>query len=187
MGRPELRQKLTQRRLKDALHYNPETGVWAWLISTARRIEIGDIAGHINAKDGYRRIKIDGSLYLSNRLSFFYMEGYFPENDVDHINRIRHDDKWLNLREVSRQVNIRNCGIRKTNKSGVKGVLWVKERLKWAVSITVNYKKYSLGRYKDFEEAVFVRFAAEQCLGWDSCDAMSLTRLYLISNNLIKE
>jgi hypothetical protein len=177
---------ITYDRLKEALHYNPKTGVWTWRVSTARRINVGDIAGHVSKTNGYRRIKIDGKLYLSIRLAFLYMEGYFPEHDVDHINRIRDDDRWANLREVSRQCNIRNAGVRCTNKSGVKGVHWDASRGKWVATVTVNYKDINLGRHCRFRNAVLARFEAERQFNMNACDMESSAYQYLTQNNLIE-
>ena len=36
---------LTFSRLHQVLHYDPGTGVFTWLVSTAHRIKIGDVAG----------------------------------------------------------------------------------------------------------------------------------------------
>ena len=49
----------------------------------------------------------------------------------------------------------------KHNTSGVKGVTWDKETRKWYAYISIHRKRISLGRFRDFEEAVKVRKAAE--------------------------
>ena len=119
---------LTQNRLKELLHYDPETGIFTWRVSR-RGAKSGSVAGvHDN---GYIRIKIDYELYLAHRLTFLYMEGYFPEYHVDHKNRIRDDNRWSNLRHVSRQCNQRNASIAKDNTSGITGVCWHKNNKKW--------------------------------------------------------
>lgn len=38
---------LTQARLKEVLHYDPETGIWRWLVSTSNRVQVGNQAGTI--------------------------------------------------------------------------------------------------------------------------------------------
>ena len=73
------------------------------------------------------------------------MEGYLPENDVDHINRIRDDNRWCNLRHVSRVCNIRNRDKFKNNTSGVTGVSWFDSRGTWRVRIAVDRKQMGLG------------------------------------------
>lgn len=49
----------------------------------------------------------------------------------------------------------------KNNTSGVRGVTWDKETRKWYAYISVHRKRISLGRFKDFEDAVKARKAAE--------------------------
>lgn len=66
---------ITQARLKEILHYNPETGVFTWKIRTSKRIRIGYEAGwvvHRKAAGGkkYRVIGADGATYLSHRLAW---------------------------------------------------------------------------------------------------------------------
>ena len=170
-----MKQKLTPEELKRNLHYDPETGIWTRLIRSANTVKIGDIAGGINKEpsQGYRYIGVAGGLYKSSRLAFLYMLGYFPENDVDHINRVRHDDRWINLREISHQCNLRNSKIPDNNTSSIKGVSWHKAGKKWMGHITVNNKLKYLGLYKSFLNAVCARLAAEQCLNWHGCDSNS--------------
>lgn len=50
----------------------------------------------------------------------------------------------------------------KRNKTGVKGVRWDKERLKWAASIYFKGKCYQLGRFDDIEDAIKARKSAEE-------------------------
>ena len=37
--------ELTQSSLMEVLHYDPNTGVFTWRVSSARRIKVGDVAG----------------------------------------------------------------------------------------------------------------------------------------------
>lgn len=180
-------EQITQEYLKSILEYNPITGQWVW-IKSYHKTKTGKIAGYISKDKGYRRIKIDGKLYFSSNLAFLYIEGYIPEHDIDHKNRIRHDDRWKNLRHISRQCNIRNCGLSSRNNSGIKGIYWNKKESKWKAFIYINAKYKHLGYFKEdeFDEAVLIRLAAEQCLDWSSCDTSSTAYQYAIKNNLIR-
>jgi len=162
---------ISQKELRRILHYDARRGVWRWRVSRGTAGK-GSVAGCIQS-DGYRHICINGKQYKSSRLAWFYIRGYFPENQVDHINRVRDDDRWENLREVSQQCNNRNCGIRKDNASGIRGVSWYKQTGKWLVQVAVNGKRKHLGYHDDFTEAVAYRLAAEQCLDWSGCDSSS--------------
>lgn len=162
---------LTQLRLKELLNYDPKSGIFRWLVSRGR-VRRGGQAGCVKP-DGYCYIGVDGKIYKASRLAWLFVEGYSPEHEIDHINRLRHDDRWKNLRHVSRQCNLRNCGNFRHNTSGVKGIYWDRWREKWRAQINVNNKQHHLGYYNDFDDAVCARLAAEQCLGWKVCDSSS--------------
>lgn len=75
---------------------------------------------------GYVQIKISGKLYHAHRLAWLYVYGYMPEKEIDHINRIRDDNRIANLREATSQLNSLNTGIYKNNTSGSKGIYYNK-------------------------------------------------------------
>lgn len=85
---------------------------------------------------------------------------------TDHVNRNKLDNRKENLRTVTSIQNLRNTGIRITNKSGYKGIWWWKERKKWQVYININYKRIYLGMFKKIEDAIKVRKNAEK-LYWN--------------------
>jgi len=143
----------------------------------------GDVAG-CEETDGYQSISIDCKRYKAHRLIWLYYHGYFPENDIDHINRDRSDNRIENLRVVSKSCNLRNSGNWPTNRSGVKGVGFNKADKVWRAHIGKGNTYYYLGRSKDFNEAVLLRYAAEQCLNWGKCDSMSPAHSYAIEKKL---
>jgi len=163
---------LTQKELKKILNYNPKTGIFIWLKSLSNRVSIGSEAG-CKYNNGYYHIAINRKIYLSHRLAWLYVFGYFSENNIDHINRNSEDNRIENLREVTQQCNMRNTGNWKNNMSGVKGVSWNSKNKIWYATITINRRNKVVGRFDSFDEAAAHRLAAEQCLGWDGCDSSS--------------
>ena len=151
---------LDQSYLKSILNYNPETGVFTNRITRSSRAKAGAVAGGVNS-NGYRHIRIHNRLYKAHRLAFLYMTGEFPSNDVDHINGIRDDNRWKELRPVSKSENNKNTKKPKANTSGVMGVWWRKDINKWRVQIKVFSKNIYLGHYSDFFEACCLRKSAE--------------------------
>ena len=141
---------MNPERLRQLLDYNKDTGVFRWKVS--RRVRAGTIAGVIDAIDGYRRIKVDGKSYKAHRLAFLYVTGAFPPDQVDHVNMIRDDNRWRNLRAASRSENLRNCGPRKSNKCGYK-VVSAHGNGKWQADICVNQRSIYLGVFNTPEEA----------------------------------
>jgi hypothetical protein len=178
-----MKNKLTQKRLKEALKYYPGSGIFRWRISSGRKKK-GEIAGYKNP-NGYILIAIDGEKYYTHQLAFLYAHGYLPENQIDHIDRNPSNNKINNLREVSNQCNMRNTGNRINNTSGVKGVSWNKINNKWVAYIWVNGKLKYLGYYKNFDNAVKARYKAEKELNWKGCDSSSPSYLYLKENDLL--
>ena len=153
-------EKLTQKELKRLLHYDPETGVFTWLKRPSNRVEIGQEAGYINRHLGYRIIGILGQVYFAHRLAFLYMKGKWPR-EIDHVNRVKSDNKWENLREVSRSENSINKDLQANNKSGHKGIHWNEDCQKWHVSITRDGRVKYVGLFESLDEAVIARRKAE--------------------------
>jgi hypothetical protein len=89
------------------------------------------------------------------------MTGDWPADLVDHRDRNKANNAWLNLREATNAENCRNIGKPKRNTSGVLGVGWHKRIGKWQAAIRVDRKLLSLGYYTDLDEAAAVRRAAE--------------------------
>lgn len=166
---------ITQKQVRNLFTYE-EDGSLRWLSGGAGHRK-GARAGSKNK--GYVRIRIGKASFFAHRIVWLYHHGYLPENDVDHIDRNPMNNRIDNLREVSVQCNVRNCGIKSNNTSGVTGVFWDKSKSKWGAKIVVNQKLISVSRSCSFEEAVFHRLAAEQCLCWDGCNSTSSAFLYV--------
>jgi len=150
-------------RLRACLNYNPETGVFTWIVSTGPRVHEGDVAGYIDKADGgYSRIRIDGKMYQAHRLAWFYQTGVWPPHQIDHINMDRTDNRWANLRIATQTQNMENRGALATNTSGFKGAHWHKHARKWRAQITVNGKKHHLGHRNTREEAAALYAAAAE-------------------------
>lgn len=149
---------ITQARLKELLHYDPETGVFIRKAKQSNQME-GAIAGGEDGS-GYLRIRIDGKKYKSHRLAWLYMFGILPANKTDHINQNRSDNRICNLREVTDGDNSKNASRRSDNRSGITGVYWSGVNQKWAVQINDNGEQKFLGRYESLLDAAAVRIKA---------------------------
>jgi hypothetical protein len=141
---------LTQARLQELLHYDPQTGVWTWKVDRNGGAYAGAIAGGFNS-EGYRRIYIDGRRYHSSRLAYFYMKGHWPPVEMDHRDLTPSNDAWSNLRPASLSENRANCARRADNSTGFKGVNFVRKRFQ--ARIMLNRKSYHLGLFNTPELA----------------------------------
>lgn len=114
-------KSLTAERLRELLHYDPDTGDWTWKVSRSGRVAPGQRAGSVS--DGYLKIFVEGKRYGAHRLAVLYMMGKWPKNRVDHRDGDTFNGRWKNLREATHSQNIANSKLRKDNSSGSKGVL----------------------------------------------------------------
>lgn len=155
------RPELTAEKLRELLHYDQETGIFTWKVSTSRSVKVGSVAGCQNGA-GYLQIRVQSRPYLAHRLAWLYVQREWPKLDIDHINRNRSDNRIANLREVSHKQNHQNASKPSNNTSGHTGVTWRKQSAKWQARIKHNYKMIHLGYFENLEEAIAARKAAEK-------------------------
>lgn len=144
---------LTAEELRRRYSYDPETGLF---MSKAH----GRHVGAVNSR-GYAELKINSKNYKAHRLAWLYMTGAWPADQIDHINAVRSDNRWINLRAATHSENQQNLRKpRVTNSSGHTGVRWRGEVRKWAADICRNGKR--IVRYFDSkQEAIAARLKAE--------------------------
>lgn len=141
---------LTIGRLKDLIHYDPETGIFT-RIAAKKRIALGVIK-NAPMTDGHTRLRVDNHPYLSHRLAWFYVHGYWPSL-IDHINGNPNDNRLCNLRDTDHSSNMQNRRApHKNNKSGFMGVRKVSAN-RWDAHIVYDRKRLRLGIFKTPEEA----------------------------------
>ena len=152
--------ELTQSRLKELFHYDPDTGVFTRLVGGGNA-PAGTAAkgGH---SGGYMRICVDGRRYFTHRLAWLYMTGAWPKDQVDHINGVRSANQFCNLREATNGENQQNITVSRRNKSGLVGVSWSKIAKMWIAQIQVNKVPHHLGYYKTKDSAHRAYLAAKQ-------------------------
>ncbi len=94
-------------------------------------------------------VSYKGICYSVNphRLIYFLKTGVIlkKSEQIDHINRIRSDNKWKNLRKCSRKENMQN---KSKYKGKYKGVYFDNLRHKFGSAISVNSKILTIGWFK---------------------------------------
>jgi len=138
-------------RIRSILGYDKDTGVFVWLVSKGK-CKAGSVAGTSNTT-GHVQISVDGKKYLAHRLAWLCVTGEWPTQEIDHINGVRSDNRFANLRQASRSQNAQNARLRRDNTSGRKGVTWCKNNLKWKAEIAVNFKRIRLGYFNSLDAA----------------------------------
>lgn len=172
--RPELLQIL--------LDYDPETGSLHWrkrdrtMFSNCPLRPAHEVRDRWNTKNagrpalttlthnGYMFGTLFGRSVRAHHVIWAMMTGKWPTAQIDHINGIRTDNRWANLRQVQPSENSQNMCLPGNNTSGRIGVS--RGRRGWQAYINRNRKRVSLGDFATFEEAVRVRAAAEVECGY---------------------
>jgi hypothetical protein len=159
---------VTPKLLQEAVEYIPETGMFFWKERSDRYFSNSGSAYLWNYENSgrevaqkrnplnYRVIRLFGKSILAHVAALAIVNGKWPEQDVDHINGQKSDNRLCNLREVPRFVNQRNRVMAENNTSGCTGVYKTKNG-KFAAKII----KIHLGTFETFEDAVKARQEAQ--------------------------
>ena len=116
---------------------------------------------------GYTAARVYHKHYKLHRLMWVYHYGPIPPGmQIDHINRVRNDNRIENLRLATLVENARNRSLSTNNTSGTTGVFWRKGRKRWITKIRVDGKYKTLGSFRNKEQAADTRIAAERQYGY---------------------
>jgi len=180
----KLERDIEPALLRRLLRYEPETGKLYWLARTSDLFANG-VGNHDqrancnrwNARFAGKEAFISkglngywiGSLFhrkaYAHRVIWQLVTGESPLC-IDHINGDGFDNRWTNLRSVTRRLNQMNQRKRCDNSTGQTGVGWCRERELWIAFITTSGKKRHLGRFAVKADAIVARRAAERRLGF---------------------
>jgi hypothetical protein len=152
---------LTRERLCELLDYDPATGVLTWKVTRKGGASRGEQAGWIET-NGYRRLTVERRRYPAHHLIWMMVYGVWPPQEIDHKNRVRHDNRLSNLRLATRAQNLINTGKWSTNTSGFKGAYRPSATQKWRALISIDGKQRCLGYFATAEEAAAAYSAAAE-------------------------
>jgi len=131
---------ITQKRLKELLEYDENTGVFTRRVTTSSRSQKGMVAGHVS-NAGYVQITLDSRPHLAHRLAWLYVHGNVPKI-IDHIDGNPANNSISNLRPASPSQNIQNSKKSMRNTSGLKGVHQRRKDGKWIATIKIPGRRW---------------------------------------------
>jgi hypothetical protein len=150
---------ITVETLRSLLDYEPDTRIFRWRVQPNNRVKVGAAAGYINDR-GYIRIMVNGTFFKAHRLAWLHFHGMWPQDQIDHINGDKRDNRIRNLRDVSTSINAQNITRpRRDNTSGYRGVSWHKKNKHWHAQIRANGQKHHIGFF-DTPEAAHAAYLA---------------------------
>ena len=175
--------------VRRVLDYDPTTGALTWrpravsdFKATRRRSAehlcqwwnarfAGQPAGTVGG-NGYVYVRLCGRIALAHRVIYAIVTGVWPHGEVDHRDRDRTNNRWLNLRAATSGQNKWNAPAQRNNTSGHKGVSLCKQSGKWRASISRNGRQTHLGFFVRKEDAAAAyEAAANRMFGEYACVA----------------
>lgn len=169
-------QKITVELVKSLLNYCPMNGTFHWKERTSEHIKkpsslkswntryAGQPITTIDGK-GYLHCTIFGKQYRAHRLAWLIVHGHWPDF-IDHKDGNRLNNRLDNLANVTVQQNHMNLSIARNNTSGVTGVYFNAKNKRWCAQMKFNGKTYHLGSATEKSEAIALRKAEEERLGF---------------------
>ena len=136
-----------QEELKHLFDYDPITGHLITKFST-KGYHAGRRLTRLN-HSGYYVTTLNGVAYRVHHLVWIWHYGEYV-SEIDHINRVKNDNRIENLRSCD---HVPNCGNSSPRVHAYKGVTFCKTTGKWKAQIGKNYSNYNLGRFDKIEDA----------------------------------
>jgi len=145
---------VSKERIDELFHIDVNLGIVSRKRASGRS-RPGIRAGYTDSRNGYRYICIDRVDYFEHNLIWFMCYGQWPSGnlEIDHINRVRDDNRLCNLRLATRSQNNANMKLRKDNRTGCRGVYFNSKSRKFIVQVTKEGVTKTVGRFDSLEEA----------------------------------
>jgi hypothetical protein len=160
-------QNIDIETLRQLIRYDPETGKLHWnfrdasYFSSKTQYKVWNKrfahkeAFTADCGIGYRQGAVLGVGLKAHRVCWALYYGEWPENQIDHINHDRADNRIVNLRNVTVSENCRNRSRPSNNVSGYIGVSAHGE--KWVARLKMDGVDHYLGLFSTIEDAVAAR------------------------------
>lgn len=155
--------RLSHERVRYLFNYDPLTGVLTNAVDRGVNglSSAGLVLGDDQAGDDHIRVHVDGMVFLAHRLAWFWWFGKWPDDQLDHRDLNKRNNRLFNLREATDGGNRQNMPKQSNNSSGHIGVSWSEAHGRWRATIVVERKQRHLGWFADIETAIAARAVAK--------------------------
>lgn len=138
--------------LSDFISYDRESGLLVCVKRFGRKFKPGDVINSLHNK-GYIAFYFKGEYVLGHRVAWAIENGEWPDDEIDHRDGDRSNNKYENLRKATHAENMQNKAIQINNKSGIPGVWFERRTGRWRAEIQAGGRKISVGRFATKERA----------------------------------
>jgi hypothetical protein len=157
--------------LRERLRYEPETGKLYWRSNSAMPDSWntrwgGREAFTTVAVNDYRQGDVGNVKFYAHRVIWAMVCDEWPQDQIDHIDHDRGNNRFENLRVVEHADNGRNMKLNRKNTTGMHGVYWRNDCCRWYARITHGGVTRHLGHFLTFEAAAAARKKAEVQFGF---------------------
>lgn len=144
------------------LRYDPTAGRFFRLKNGRAGRKIGDeVLGTVNSS-GYIVLNFFRRPVLAHRIAWLLMTGAWPPDQIDHVNRIRTDNRWENLRSATLAQNNANVIKKGRHRSLPMGVKQNPRDKLFYATISVANKDTHLGCFRTSEQAHSAYLSAKE-------------------------
>ena len=141
------------------LSYDQATGLFT-VRKTNRVVGTLSMDGYVKVRDPF-----DKQIKMAHRLAWFYVTSRWPNSQIDHINGVRSDNRFLNLRESTPGENMQNMQrARRDNRVDLIGANFHSPSNRWRSQIKLNGKKIHLGYFDTAYDAHLAYLRAKRDL-----------------------
>ena len=131
--------------------HDPLTGWMIRRVTVNPRAKKGAVAGSVDGQ-GHLHVMISGKFYQLHQLVWMYHFDCFAYPGLDHINRVKVDNRLENLRPATQQQQNTNSGSRRNSASKYKGVSRHTNG-RWQAQTKLNGVQKHFGLFDTEEEA----------------------------------
>lgn len=167
-----MKDEISPELVRKLVSYDPDTGLFTWNFRESSPLYLDWVKDRFNKRyagqpaftyvnsRGYNQGTIFHLVYKAHRVAWAIVTGMWPEDQLDHIDRTKTNNRFINLREADHSLNAINQDARSTNKSGTKGVCQVRGNM-WRAYMRIDGVMTSFGDYSDKQSAIVARQEAE--------------------------